>query len=75
MPQIKQSATLYVEKGIDLPMSPPIVIFGKGKDGKVACQLHISATGVMITGPKGGELYGFEWEGLAEHAQELSKQS
>lgn len=60
MPTIKQGATLYVEKGIDLPMSPPIIVHGKGKDGKVVCQLHITATGVMITGPKGRELYGWE---------------
>ena len=25
-------------------MSPPIVIIGRGKDGKAVCQLHISAT-------------------------------
>jgi hypothetical protein len=56
-------------------MSPPIVVYGKGKDGKVVCQLHISATGVMVTGPKGGELCGFGWEALAQHAQELSTQS
>lgn len=50
MPEILRSATLSIEQGIDLPMSPPIVIIGRGKDGKAICQLHISATGVMITG-------------------------
>ena len=75
MPEVLRSATLYIEKGIDLPMSPPIVIYGKGKNGRVVCQLHISATGVMITGPKGGKLYGFEWEALAKHAEKLSTQS
>lgn len=75
MPTVKQSATLYIEKGIELPMSPPIVIYGKAKDGLVVCQLHISAIGVTVTGPKGKVLCGWEWDALAEHAQEQSTQS
>lgn len=61
MPDIKRSATLSIEQGIQLPMSPPIVIVGRGKDGKPVCQLHINATGVLFTGPKGGQVANLNW--------------
>jgi hypothetical protein len=69
MPEILRSATLQIAQGIDLPMGPPIVIIGRGKDGKAVCQLHISATGVTITGPRGAEIRGFNWDQLVEWAQ------
>jgi hypothetical protein len=69
MPEILRSATLSIEQGIDLPMSPPIVIIGRGKDGKAVCQLHISATGVTIAGPRGAEIRNLHWEGLVQLAQ------
>jgi hypothetical protein len=69
MPEILRSATLSIEQGIDLPMSPPIVIIGRGKDGKAVCQLHISATGVVIAGPRGAEIRSLYWDQLVELAQ------
>jgi|GEM_PF-5758620 len=69
MPPVKRSATLSVPQGIDLPMSPPIVIIGRGLDGKPVCQLHISATGVSITGPRGATIRGLNWDELVELAQ------
>jgi hypothetical protein len=50
-------------------MSPAIVIIGKGKDGKAVCQLHINATGVAITGPKGAVICNLNWDGLVELAK------
>ena len=69
MPEILRSATLSIAQGIDLPMSPPIVIVGRGKDGKSLCQLHISATGVVIKGPKGAEIRNLTWDELVELAK------
>jgi hypothetical protein len=69
MPEILRSATLYIEKGIDLPMSPPIVVVGRGTNRKAVCQLHINATGVVITGPKGAVIRNLNWDQLVELAQ------
>ncbi len=69
MPEVLRSATLSIEQGIDLPMSPPIIVIGRGKDRKPVCQLRISATGVVITGPRGRELRNFNWDELVELAQ------
>lgn len=69
MPEILRSATLSIEQGIDLPMSPPIVIIGRGTDGKAVCQLRINATGVVITGPRGAEIRNLNWDQLVELAQ------
>ncbi len=66
---MKRSATLLIEQGIHLPMSPPIVIVGRGKDGKAVCQLHINATGVVITGPKDAEITNLDWNELVELAK------
>jgi len=66
---MKRSATLSIEQGIDLPMGPPIVIIGRGKDGKPVCQLQINATGVVITGPRGAEIRNLNWNELVELAQ------
>lgn len=67
-----RSATLSIEQGIQLPMGPPIVIIGKEKDGKAVCQLHINATGVVITGPKGAEIRSLYWNELVELAKRQS---
>ena len=69
MPEILRSATLSIEQGIHLPMSPPIIIIGRGKDGKAVCQLHINATGVVITGPRGAQIRNLNWDQLVELAQ------
>ncbi len=69
MPEILRSATLSIEQGIDLPMSPPIVIVGREKDGRAVCQLHINATGVVITGPKGAKIRSLYWNELVELAK------
>jgi hypothetical protein len=66
VPEILRSATLTIEQGIDLPMSPPVVVVGRGTDGKPVCHLYINATGVSITGPKGGELRNLNWDELVE---------
>lgn len=63
-----RSATLSIKQGIDLPTGPPIVIVGRGKDGKAVCQLHISGAGVMIAGPKGAEIRNLNWEELVKWA-------
>jgi hypothetical protein len=70
MPEILRSASLLVQHEIGLPMSPPIVVTGKGKDGKNVCQLFINATGVAIAGPKGGVIREMNWEQLIQLAQE-----
>jgi hypothetical protein len=69
MPEIRRSATLSIEQGIDLPMSPPLVITGRGKDGKPVCKLYINATGVEITGPRGAAIRNLNWNQLVELAQ------
>ncbi len=69
MPEILRSATLSIEQGIDLPMSPPIVIIRRGKDGKPVCQLPINATGVVITGPRGAAIRNLNWNELVELAE------
>lgn len=69
MPEILRSATLSIEQGIDLPMSPPVVVIGRGKDGKPVCQLFINATGVMIAGPRGAVIRDLNWDQLVELAQ------
>jgi len=69
MPEILRSATLSIEQGINLPMSPPLVIVGRGKDGKAVVQLHINATGVAITGPKGAVIRNLNWNDLVELAR------
>ncbi len=70
MPEVLRSATLSIEQGIELPMGPPIVIIGRGKDGKAVCQLHINSTGIVIAGPKGKALRGFNWDQLFDLANE-----
>jgi hypothetical protein len=69
MPEIYRSATLSIEQGINLPMSPPLVIVGRGKDGKAVCQLYMSATGMTIAGPRGAEIRSFYWEDLVKFVQ------
>lgn len=72
MPTVKRSATLSIEAGFELPMGPPLVVYGKGMDGKVVCQLHINATGITITGPKGKVICGpINWDQLAELAKDF----
>jgi len=70
MPEIKRSATMKLDVNIELPMSPPIVVIGRDKDGEPICQLHISATGIMIAGPRGGALKGLYWDELIELAKQ-----
>jgi hypothetical protein len=69
MPEILRSATMSIEQGIDLPMGPPIIIIGRGTDGKAVCQVHINATGIVIRGPKGAEIRTVNWDQLLELAQ------
>lgn len=64
MPEVKRSALLKIETGIELPISPPVIIVGRGADGKVVCKLEISAAGIWIAGPKGKQLANLNWEGL-----------
>jgi hypothetical protein len=66
---MKRKATLSIERGIDLPMLPPIVAVGRGTNGKAVCQLHITATGVEFAGPKGGQICNLYWEQVVELAQ------
>jgi hypothetical protein len=36
---------------------------------KTDCQLHINATGVVITGPRGAQIRNLNWDQLVELAQ------
>jgi hypothetical protein len=68
MPEILRSATLSIDQGINLPMGPPLVIIGRGKDGKPVCQLRVNATGIVITGPKGKVIRDLNWDQLFDLA-------
>jgi hypothetical protein len=68
MPELLRSATLSIPTGIDLPMSPKLVVKGRGVDGKPVCQLEISATGVVIRGPKRKVIRKLNWDELVDLA-------
>jgi hypothetical protein len=66
MPELLRSATLTVQHEIELPMGPPIVVTGRDPDGKVVCQVALNATGITVSGPKGGVIRDMNWEKLVE---------
>jgi hypothetical protein len=63
MPEMRRSATLSIEQGIDLPLSPPLTVIGR-TDGKAVCRVYINAAGLSIAGPKGAHIRGFNWDEL-----------
>jgi hypothetical protein len=69
MPEILRSATLQLPLQIELPMSPPMLVIGRGTEGNIVCQLEITATGVTISGPRGGNAQKFNWDELANLVQ------
>lgn len=66
MPKMLRSTKLYIQHGVELPMSPSVAVEGKGKDGKIVCKLYINATGISVHGPKDALIRDIGWDDLIE---------
>jgi len=64
MPEVLRSASLTIQHKIELPMGPPLVVLGNGTDGQPVCQVTINATGITVSGPRGGVIRDLNWDQL-----------
>ena len=69
MPEVLRSATMTIQHPIELPMGPPITVIGHDTFGQTVCQVTINATGITISGPRGGVIRDLNWEQLVEFAR------
>lgn len=69
MPEVLRSATLTIQHPIELPMGPPVLVVGRDTEGQVVCQVTINATGITVSGPRGGEIRDLNWEELVNLAR------
>ncbi len=64
MPELLRSASIELPIQIELPMSPAVRVVGRGTDGQTVCQVEISATGILVSGPRGGNGRKLNWDEL-----------
>jgi hypothetical protein len=55
---------MKIEHEIDLPLSPPVEVIGRGRDGQAVCKLYINVAGISIHGPRGGLIRDLNWDDL-----------